>query len=157
MDFFATNFIRRIIIYYTQNNKILLFIYKLKRTNQGRIPLFQKKKVSRSVSTALVSKGEQSTLWTMEEVSSFQLCTKTEQNKIQKSSLQLVQKVNVVYYYYVNEGAEIYLVTDKGVFMNNGIDEDVWIKCHQMSDNIPLPPSFNVLAWDTRYFIKGIA
>ncbi|MFN8330473.1 MAG: hypothetical protein U0T81_04510 [Saprospiraceae bacterium] len=154
--FLATNFYTEDNNYIiTQNNKDSLFIYKLKTDQSGAVSPYSKFKVSRSVSTALVSKG--GTIYFMDNGGSnrvFNYVLKTEQNKIQKSSLQLVQKVNVVYYYYVNEGAEIYLVTDKGVFMNNGIDEDVWIKCHQMSDNIPLPPSFNVLAWDTRYFIK---
>ncbi|NOT36969.1 MAG: T9SS type A sorting domain-containing protein [Saprospiraceae bacterium] len=148
--------------YTDENNYVItsnfidsLITYKVTTDEPAKVSIYSKLKVPRSIPISFVSKG--GTIYFMDNFSGshiFNYVSKSELNKIKISSLQIEHLARLIYFYFVNSQAEIFIVTDKGVFMNNGIDEDQWIKCHQLSDRLPLPPGLKVLGFDTKSFIK---
>ncbi len=152
--------------FYTENNNYFIisnftdsmYVYKVITNEKNDISLYSRFKTSKGVSNSFVSKGGVIYFMSNDGLNRvFNYVSSKKLDIIRTSSLQERFNIQNIYYNFINANGEIFIISDKGIFVNNGIDEDQWIKCYQMSNQLPKPPANTVnriLAFNARYFFK---
>lgn len=130
-------------------------IYKINTGISGHIETYATFNVSKNTRKTFVSRGGTIYYLDVNDINrNFKYVSRNNLSKVELSKLQTNNLVSEIYFYHINANNEIYLLTNRGVFINNGIDEDQWQKCYQMSDQIPLPPDRFTTIFDAKYFFK---